>query len=105
MSDLITPASERTDESPRIADLVAVAAARRPDSPALVVTADRISVSYGDLIRLVDDLAGQLKGSGLQPGDRIALRSGSNAEFVVGLLAASRAGLIVSNRWVSAVGT
>ncbi|WAJ45516.1 FadD7 family fatty acid--CoA ligase [Mycobacterium sp. Aquia_216] len=94
MSDLITPAAESTDESPRIADLVAVAAARQPDSPALVVTADRLSVNYGDLIRLVDDLAGRLKGGGLRPGDRIALRSGSNAEFVVGLLAASRAGLI-----------
>jgi acyl-CoA synthetase (AMP-forming)/AMP-acid ligase II len=94
MPDLINPAAELTDESPRIADLVAVAAARRPDSPALVVTADRIAVSYGDLIRLVDDLAGQLKEGGLSPGDRVALRSGSNAEFVVGLLAASRAGLI-----------
>jgi acyl-CoA synthetase (AMP-forming)/AMP-acid ligase II len=86
-----------TDEfsSARIADLVAMAATNRPEAPALVITADRIPVSYGDLVRLVDDLAGQLKQGGLLPGDRVALRAGSNAEFVVGLLAASRAELIV----------
>ena len=90
-------AAEPNDEirSPRIADLVEAAARRRPDAPALVVTADRVPVSYRDLIRLVDDLAGQLKRGGLRPGDRVALRSGSNAEFVIGLLAASRAELIV----------
>jgi acyl-CoA synthetase (AMP-forming)/AMP-acid ligase II len=82
-------------ENPRIADLVEVAASRRPDAPALVVTSDRTPVSYRDLVRLVDDLAGQLKRGGLLPGDRVALRAGSNAEFVVGLLAASRADLIV----------
>jgi len=90
-------AAEPSDDirSPRIADLVEAAARRRPDAPALVVTADRVPVSYRDLIRLVDDLAGQLKRGGLLPGDRVALRSGSNAEFVIGLLAASRAELIV----------
>ncbi|HTY33480.1 FadD7 family fatty acid--CoA ligase [Mycobacterium sp.] len=77
-----------------VADLVEVAASRRPDAPALVVTPDRIPVSYRDLIGLVDDLAGQLKRAGLLAGDRVALRAGSNAEFVVGLLAASRAGLV-----------
>ncbi|WAC91426.1 FadD7 family fatty acid--CoA ligase [Mycobacterium sp. Aquia_213] len=94
MSDLITPEAELTDESPSIADLVAAAAIRDPEATALVATADRTPVSYGELVRLVDDLAKQLKDGGLRPGDRIALRSGSNAEFVVGLLAASRAGLI-----------
>jgi acyl-CoA synthetase (AMP-forming)/AMP-acid ligase II len=81
--------------SPRIADLVEVAADLRPDAPALVVTSDRVPVSYRDLVRLVGDLAGQLKRGGLLPGDRVALRAGSNAEFVVALLAASRAELIV----------
>ncbi len=47
------------------------------------------------MIALVDDLAAQLKAVGLRPGDRVALRAGSNAEFVVGLLAASRADLVV----------
>jgi acyl-CoA synthetase (AMP-forming)/AMP-acid ligase II len=81
--------------SPRIADLVEAAASRRPDAPALLVTADRTPVSYRELVRLADDLADQLKRGGLLPGDRVTLRAGSNAEFVVGLLAASRADLIV----------
>jgi acyl-CoA synthetase (AMP-forming)/AMP-acid ligase II len=81
--------------SPRIADLVEAAASRRPDAPALVVTADRTPVSYRDLVRLADDLADQLKRAGLLPRDRVMLRAGSNAEFVVGLLAASRADLVV----------
>ncbi len=81
--------------SSRIADLVEVAANRQPGAPALIVTADRVPLSYCDLVRLVDDLAGQLTRGGLLPGDRVALRAASNAEFVVGLLAASRADLIV----------
>ncbi|ORW47021.1 acyl-CoA synthetase [Mycobacterium paraense] len=78
-----------------LADLVEVAAGQRPDAPALVATPERLPVSYRDLVRLVDDLAGQLKRTGLHAGDRVALRAGSNAEFVVGLLGGLRAGLIV----------
>lgn len=81
--------------SPRIADLVEAVARRSPKARALVVTSGRLPVNYRDLMRLVDDLAAQLKAGGLLPGDRIALRAGSNAEFVVGLLAASRADLVV----------
>jgi acyl-CoA synthetase (AMP-forming)/AMP-acid ligase II len=95
MSDAITQAAEQTAESPSIADLVAATASQAPDAPALVVTADRLPISYRDVVGLVDDLAGQLKRGGLRPGDRVALRTGSNPEFVVGLLAASRAELIV----------
>ncbi|OBK46642.1 FadD7 family fatty acid--CoA ligase [Mycobacterium kubicae] len=80
--------------SPRIADLVHAAADRMPEAPALIVTADRIPISYRDLIRLVEDLAGQLTDAGLRPGDRIGLRTASSAEFVVALLAASRADLV-----------
>jgi acyl-CoA synthetase (AMP-forming)/AMP-acid ligase II len=81
--------------SPRMAELVEAAATRQPAAPALVVTAERVPLSYRDLVRLIDDLAGQLTAGGLLPGDRVALRAASNAEFVVGLLAASRADLIV----------
>src|SRR6516165_6705804 len=80
--------------SDSIADLVEAAASQRPDAPALVVTSGRIPVSYRDLTRLANDLAGQLKQGGLLPRDRVALRAGSNTEFVVGLLAALRADLI-----------
>ena len=78
----------------RIADLVAAAARQAPEAPALVVTADRIPINYRNLVTLVDDLAGRLSAGGLRPGDRVAIRAGSNAEFVVAVLAASRAGLV-----------
>jgi acyl-CoA synthetase (AMP-forming)/AMP-acid ligase II len=81
--------------SPRIADLVEAVATQQPAAPALIVTADHVALGYGDLVRLVGDLAAQLMRGGLLPGDRVALRAASNAEFVVGLLAASRADLIV----------
>jgi len=93
-SDSTTGAVAAESRSPRIADLIGAAANESPGAPALVVTADRRPVGYRDLIRLVDDLAGQLRAGGLVPGDRVGLRSGSNAEFVVGLVAASRAELI-----------
>ena len=83
------------DTAPRIADLVTATASRHPEADALVVTADRVTITYRDLVRLVDDLAAQLTRGGLLAGDRAGLRAHSNAEFVVGLLAASQAGLVV----------
>ncbi|EUA13502.1 putative peroxisomal-coenzyme A synthetase [Mycobacterium kansasii 732] len=95
MAQQFTADASTESSSPRIVDLVMVAATRRPEAVALVVTADRVAISYRDVIRLADDLAGQLTRAGLLPGDRVALRSGSNAEFVIALLAASRADLVV----------
>lgn len=95
-TDAITTGEGSTESaSPGIADLVEAVARRAPEARALVVTADRIPVDYREVIRLVDDLAARLKAGGLLPGDRVALRAGSNAEFVIGLLAGSRAGLVV----------
>lgn len=81
--------------SRRIADVIAAVAERTPEARALVATADRAPITYRDLTVLVDELAGRLRRAGLAPGDRVALRAGSNAEFVVGLLAASRADLVL----------
>jgi acyl-CoA synthetase (AMP-forming)/AMP-acid ligase II len=89
----IMPAME--DPGPRVADPLRTAARRHPEKPALVVTADRIQIGYRDLVRLVDDLAARLTDGGLRPGDRAGLRAPSSAEFVVGLLAASAADLVV----------
>jgi len=91
-SDEVAGSAEIPD--PRTAELVEAAAHRRPEAPALILTSARIPVSYRELVGLVDGLAKQLKQGGLVAGDRVALCAGSNAEFVVGLLATSRAGLI-----------
>ncbi len=87
--------AQDTGSSPRISDLIVTTARRQPQARALVVSAERASISYRDLVRLVDDLAGQLVGGGLRPPTCAALRARSSAEFVVGLLAASRAGLVL----------
>jgi acyl-CoA synthetase (AMP-forming)/AMP-acid ligase II len=81
--------------SPRTADLIAGTASRHPEAHALMVTADRIPITYRGLVRVIEDLAGQLTQAGLLAGDRAGLRAQSSAEFVVGLLAALRAGLVV----------
>jgi acyl-CoA synthetase (AMP-forming)/AMP-acid ligase II len=87
--------TDTTSPSARIADLLVSAARRHPEATALVVTADRTPFGYRSLSRLVDDLAGQLAGGGLRPGDRVGLRAPSGAEFVVALFGAARAGLVV----------
>jgi acyl-CoA synthetase (AMP-forming)/AMP-acid ligase II len=68
----------------------------RPGARALVVSADRIVLSYRDLATMVDDVAARLRVAGLHPADPVALVCSNQAEFVVGLLGAARAGLVVS---------
>jgi|EndMetStandDraft_6_1072998.scaffolds.fasta_scaffold15139_3 acyl-CoA synthetase (AMP-forming)/AMP-acid ligase II len=68
----------------------------RPDARALVVTGDRLQVSYGELGTLVDDMAARLGNSGLCRGDAVGIVCANNADFVVALLGAARAGLVVA---------
>lgn len=69
-------------------------ASGQPEATALVVTADRAPISYRELARLVDGMAGELRRAGLSPGDRVALRAQSGAAYVVGLLAILQAGMV-----------
>ncbi|HEU4361903.1 MAG TPA: FadD7 family fatty acid--CoA ligase [Mycobacterium sp.] len=69
-------------------------ATRQPAATALVVTADRVPISYNGLAGMVDQLAEKLRRAGLSPGDRVALRAHSDAGYVVGLLAALATGLV-----------
>jgi acyl-CoA synthetase (AMP-forming)/AMP-acid ligase II len=81
--------------TPDIADQLRTMASRQPEATALVITADRVPISYRALVALIDDTAGQLLHAGLAPGDRMGLRGRSDAAFVVGLLAAFSAGVVV----------
>lgn len=63
---------------------------------ALIVGERRVTISYQQLAALAADLAGQLAECGLRPGGRIALQARNGPEFVVGLLAAARAKLVVA---------
>src|SRR5882757_4255833 len=68
----------------------------RPGDPALVVSADRVHLSYRGLAALADDVAARLGSTGLRRGDPVGLISANNAEFVVALLGAARAGLVIA---------
>jgi acyl-CoA synthetase (AMP-forming)/AMP-acid ligase II len=68
----------------------------RPGARALVITRDRIPVSYGELGTLVDDVAVRLASTGLRRGDAVGLVGANTAEFVVALMGAARAGLVIA---------
>jgi acyl-CoA synthetase (AMP-forming)/AMP-acid ligase II len=67
-----------------------------PNSTALIVGAQRRRISYAELADLVVTQCQLLQHSGLRPGDIVALQSTNSVEFVVGLLAAARAGIVVA---------
>jgi acyl-CoA synthetase (AMP-forming)/AMP-acid ligase II len=68
----------------------------RPDATALVVGADRTPLSYGALAALADEVAVRLSSTGLRRGDAVGLSYANTVEFVVALLGAARAGLVVA---------
>ncbi len=73
--------------------LVERAAAHRPDALAVVDADTRWT--WAQLHRTVARLAAALGGSGMLPGDRIAIQAPSSARFVAVYLAALQAGLVV----------
>ena len=68
----------------------------RPDATALVVGGDGIPLSYGALAALADEVAVRLSCTGLRRGDAVGLISANTVEFVVALLGAAGAGLVVA---------
>jgi acyl-CoA synthetase (AMP-forming)/AMP-acid ligase II len=79
-----------------LADLLDEHIRDRPDAPALVVTGNRLPVSYAALGALAGDVAARLGSIGLRRGDAVGLVFANTAEFVVALLGAARAGLVVA---------
>ncbi|MET8135424.1 FadD7 family fatty acid--CoA ligase [Streptomyces sp. NPDC005251] len=68
----------------------------RPYARALIVGGDRVHLSYRALDALADSMAARLGSTGLRRGDAIGLIGANTAEFVVALLGAARAGLVVA---------
>lgn len=88
----------RPPEVTGLVDLLDRQVRERPHARALVVTAERVHLSYRALASLADDVAARLSGTGLRGGDPVGLICSNTAEFVVALLGAARAGLVVA-RW------
>ncbi|MEU2227730.1 FadD7 family fatty acid--CoA ligase [Streptomyces sp. NPDC018347] len=84
---------------PRISglhDVIDAQARDRPDAPALVLGDSREAVSYRALADLADELAHRLLAAGLHRHRPVGLVSADNLEFVVALLGAARAGLVLA---------
>ena len=67
-----------------------------PGSTALIIGAERRRITYADLAELVADHCAALLRRGLRSGDVVALQSTNRIEFVVALLGAARAGIVVA---------
>jgi long-chain acyl-CoA synthetase len=81
-------------EAAHVADLVARAAARVPDQPALVdVTAGR-TLSWTAFDTAVSAEAARLRTAGVDRGDRVVVRLGNGIGFCVAVLGALRAGAV-----------
>ncbi|MBV8684430.1 MAG: AMP-binding protein [Caulobacteraceae bacterium] len=78
-----------------IGEALVQAAARWPDSPALIVPFQDARWSWSELARRSDSLAAGLLALGLRAGDRIGIWSPNCAEWVLTQFAAARAGLIL----------
>jgi fatty-acyl-CoA synthase len=70
---------------------------RAPDAEALVVRHQHVRWTYAELRARADRWAAGLVALGLERGDRLAIWSPNNAEWVVAQLATARAGVILVN--------
>ncbi|MBX0327671.1 acyl--CoA ligase [Oscillochloris sp. ZM17-4] len=75
---------------PVISTLLDMIGGGAPDRPALVAPG-RPDLSYAALRANVAELAGQLQGIGVGPGDRVAIAMGNGPEMVIAFLAAATA--------------
>lgn len=79
-----------------LVDLLDRQVRERPYARALVVTGERVPLSYRTLASLADDVGARLREAGLGRGDAVGLICANTAEFVVGLLGAARAGVVAA---------
>ena len=86
------PGQETSPATGNLAELVRVAARRRPDKPALLFR--DACLSWSDVDAAVDAVAAGLLGLGLAPGDRVGLQLGNTPDFPVAYFGALRAGLV-----------
>lgn len=88
-----TPLQREAAPAPTFPELFAEQARRFPDKPALVQ--GDVALTYAELQRRSDGLAGLLLDRGVGPGDNVILAGGRTPETVVGLLAVMKAGAAV----------
>ncbi|EKV27353.1 Acetoacetyl-CoA synthetase [Caenispirillum salinarum AK4] len=88
-------------ETTLIGDTIGVhfdkAAARWPETEALVVRHQGVRWTYAEMKRRVDEIAAGFLALGLEPGDRVGIWSPNNAEWALTQFATAKAGLVLVN--------
>jgi acyl-CoA synthetase (AMP-forming)/AMP-acid ligase II len=100
----VTAPSPSPSASPTLDDLFRRTAARQPDAVALIdppnkprVTGEApLALTFAEADRAVSAIAAQFAASGLPPGAIVAVQMPNTVEFVITVLAAIRAGLVVA---------
>lgn len=71
--------------------------AKNPEQTAIVSVHQNIRMSYRELQSKANQLASAMINMGLQKGDRVGIWSHNNVEWIIMLLAAAKAGLVLVN--------
>jgi long-subunit acyl-CoA synthetase (AMP-forming) len=87
-SSTITPAAGRAVDAPTLTEALRRTAANHPDIVAVRTPDDSVSLSFSELLRRVDALAGGLAKLGVQRGDTVAIMLSNRPEFHLADLAA-----------------
>jgi long-chain acyl-CoA synthetase len=91
-SSLISPAVGRAVDAPTVSEALRRTAANHPDIVAVRTVDDSVSLTWSELLKRVDDVAGGLARLGVARGDTVALMLGNRPEFHIVDLAAATLG-------------
>jgi long-subunit acyl-CoA synthetase (AMP-forming) len=91
-SSTISPAVRRAVDAPTVSEALRRTAADHPDIVAVRTADDSVSLTWSQLLRRVDDVAGGLAKLGTGRGDTVAIMLGNRPEFHIADLAAAMLG-------------
>jgi long-chain acyl-CoA synthetase len=87
-SSTISPAAGRAVDAPTLGEALRRTAANHPDIVAVRTPDDSVSLTWSELLRRVEDVAGGLAKLGVGRGDTVAIMLGNRPEFPIVDLAA-----------------
>jgi len=91
-SSVISPAVGRAVDAPTVSEALRRTAANHPDIVAVRTVDEGVSLTWSELLRRVDDVAGGLAKLGIARGDTVAIMLGNRPEFHIIDLAAATLG-------------
>jgi long-subunit acyl-CoA synthetase (AMP-forming) len=91
-SSVISPAVGRAVDAPTVSEALRRTAANHPDIVAVRTADDGVSLTWSELLKRVDDVAGGLAKLGVARGDTVAIMLGNRPEFHIVDLAAATLG-------------